>query len=189
MATISRAELLKARNFLSTLDVLLRNLPTAAERKRLEENLAAVTDFLEMLRATLSRVPSAESVDQIRAAVRNIGEALERAGTNPLVAGVFQGPRGLRNRMKPKPIGDTDLAQARSHVEKLENLPIDEMRATLNDDRAHSIDRLRVLARVLGIRNVAKLGRDALVHQVSARIANYRGYRRLGASETSASSS
>ncbi len=63
---------------------------------------------------------------------------------------------------------------------ELEPLPVDDIKARLRDDTRYSVGELRAAAAVAGIPSHRKLGREALAHQIAMKIANLRGYQRLG---------
>lgn len=62
---------------------------------------------------------------------------------------------------------------------ELEPLPVDDIKARLRDENLYSVAQLRSIA-AAGMRSRRKLGRDALAHQIAMKIANFRGYQRLG---------
>jgi hypothetical protein len=64
-------------------------------------------------------------------------------------------------------------------IDALSMMPVDDARTELAGDR-YSIAAIRRIAAVLGIRGASRLTREALVHQIAMKLANYRGYQRLG---------
>jgi hypothetical protein len=63
---------------------------------------------------------------------------------------------------------------------ELESLPVDDIQARHRDENLYSVAQLRSVAAAAGMRSHRKLGRDALAHQIAMKIANFRGYQRLG---------
>ena len=70
--------------------------------------------------------------------------------------------------------------RGRAIMAELEPLPVDDIKARLRDENRYSVAELRGAAAVVGIPSHRKLGRQALAHQIAMKIANLRGYERLG---------
>ena len=169
----------KARAFLGRLQATVQALPTDAEKREALEKIAALGDFLNALNASIEAMPTMESVGNISESMERLQELFAKVEANPVLAGLKPAPRPLKPRKDRVPVTEVERAAAKPDVELLRSLPAEEIRARLLDERIYSLARLRAIASALGIGTTEKLGRDSLAHQVTTKIANFRGYERL----------
>lgn len=179
MAKSRKSEFLRAKKFLSRLQAVVEALPTEAEKAEAKERIQALSDFIKMLQSALDSMPSVESVSRVNEAITGLQELFAKAEANPVLAGLVPAPRKRRPSKDTRPITEQDLAAARSDIEALNRMSVDEIRANLLDEDRYSLLRLRRMAAYLGIGATEKLSRESLAHQITMKIANYRGYRAL----------
>ncbi len=103
----------------------------------------------------------------------------EQARTQQVLdmAGLARRSTGSR---KQSASSEEKRARARKTLEELEGLSVEEVRSRLEPASAYSVTDLRAVAKELGIGSPTKLKREALVHQIATKLANYQGYRLLG---------
>ncbi|HVN96776.1 MAG TPA: hypothetical protein VMT62_10125 [Syntrophorhabdaceae bacterium] len=172
--------------FLSDIDKLLRSLPTEKEKSEITEHLSVVLTFLNDLKEVVERLPAQEDVLATKESIERLRDRLENTQERPMLSRVL----GFRARPSRKPLDvgsrEEELDAARSILNKLQELPVDEIRSGLQTNR-YSTKQLRAVALIQGISSVGRLSRDSLVHQIITKIANFRGYQRLGESHNHAS--
>lgn len=167
---------------LKTLMIRLRavfdGLPTESEKQEMKETTAALIGFLSALRDTIDGLPSGDDVHSAKQALGRLESLLASIEANP----VFATALGLRPRaplrQRTAATGAGDSARAKALLAQLEALPIDEIRAKLQDESL-SLEALRLVAAEVGIRQTKRVSREDLSHQVAMKIANYRGYQQL----------
>lgn len=69
-----------------------------------------------------------------------------------------------------------DAALVQIRLDQLRQMPVDAIRAQLMDSATYPTGLLVAIATELGIAQARRVGRLALAHQVSMKIANHRGY-------------
>jgi hypothetical protein len=129
----------------------------------------------------LNTIPSQPDATGARAAIDRLDMLFAEAKSNPVVAAAV-GVKPVASRPKRVPFSDADMERAKSALAKLEPLPIDELRTTLNQMAPRE---LQSVASAMGIRTTQRTAHDALVHQIATKFSNTRGYRSLrdGANE------
>ena len=154
-------------------------LPSAEERDRLLAGFAVIRALVERLEQSFQVLPS----DRRRASssgCRSFRAFMGKLDSDPVLARRGSGrriPTGSRPRAprSSEEVG-ADVATA---IDALSMMPVDDARTELAGDR-YSIAAIRRIAAVLGIRGASRLTREALAHQIAMKLANYRGYKRLG---------
>jgi len=185
MAKSRKSEFLRAKTFLGRLQATVEALPTDAEKALAKERLQALADFVRTLQAALESMPSAESVIHVSKAIDGLQELFAKAEANPVLAGLVPAPRKQTPRKPARPLTEQDVAVGRSDIETLKAMSVEEIRAKLLDEDGYSLSRLRGMASALGIGATEKLGRESLAHQITTKIANYRGYQTLSGKDDS----
>ena len=169
---------LKSRSFVASLRGLVNALPTDLEKHETETSIQLLIDFLGKVQRSFKTVPSSQDMNAVSQAIQKLEKLLADAEDNPLLANVI----GLRARSATRErapvITAENIDKAKAALAKLETLPIDEIRSCLQST-SYPVPELRALASLLGIRSSVRLGRDTLAHQITMKIANYRGYKRL----------
>ena len=156
-------------------------LPSAEERDRLLAGFAVIRALVERLEQSFQVLPSQTDAAQARRAVEDIRAFMEKLDSDPVLRAALgvgeRIPTGSRPRAprSSEEVG-ADVATA---IDALSMMPVDDARTELAGDR-YSIAAIRRIAAVLGIRGASRLTREALVHQIAMKLANYRGYKRLG---------
>jgi len=167
------------RAFIARLGATVAALPTEAEKREAQENLAALIEFLTDMQQRLLALPSAEDMGGIRRAAEALEALFGKAERDPVLAGVL----GLRRPPAARPSGpmvtSEDRAKAQVTLQAVRALPGDQIRSELLDQDRHSVNEVRAIAAEVGIRSTERLSRDALAQQISTRIVNDRGYRAL----------
>lgn len=164
--------------FLKHFNGILDALPSDSEKQEIEAALLKLIQFMNDLKARLQLLPSDEEMSSLRTAAQRLEQALVAAETDPVLAAVFGLARPQARRQRAKAPSEADSAAAKTALEALQPLSIDEIRSKLQSD-SYPVATLRAIASLLGVRPTRGLKRDALAHQVAMRIANARGYERL----------
>ncbi len=178
-----KAEFMKGKSFLSRLQATVQSLPTEAEKRQAQEKIVALVEFLNSLQTAFNSMPTIESVSQVNAALDWLQNLLSKAEANPILAGLAPAPRVPRPRKARQAVTEGDIASAKIDLEVLKDLGVDQIRAKLLDEDGYALSRIRAIAVTLGIGGTEKLSRESLVHQITTKIANYRGYERLSGKE------
>lgn len=179
MARTKKTGFLKAKEFLGRLQSTVQGLPTDAEKTQAKEGIAALTEFLGTLESTIDSLPSADEVGRITEALKSLESLFTKAEANPVLAGLVPPARAAARRKTSPTTPAREKNGARADLDQLSDLPAEEIRARLLDENGYSLSRLRAMAELLKINGPDKLGRESLAHQVTMKIANYRGYQRL----------
>jgi len=179
MSKSKKAELLKAKTFLTRLQATVQCLPTEAERAETLVKVKALADFLATLKNAVGALPTADGMAEVNEALRWLQGLMAKAEASPALAGLAGGRRASRGpRSKPK-VTEAEVGKAELELGALKQLPVDEIRARLLEEDRYPSVQLRAIASVLGIRSTEKMSRESMVHQIAANIANYRGYEAL----------
>lgn len=185
MARSRKTEFLQAKKFLDRLQATVEALPTETEKAQAKEKIRALADFVEMLQVALDSIPSAESVSHVSKAIAGLQELFAKAEANPVLAGLVPTPRKPRPRKSKRQLTEQELAASKADIERLNALPVEDIRNRLLDEDGYSLARLRAIASFLGIGAAEKLSRESLAHQITMKIANYRGYQTLSGKDDS----
>ncbi len=178
MTTNKQPEFFRAEKFVQSLRALVESLPSESEKQRISADLDRVIEFLTEIKKTLGSVPSQESAAAVRSAVDGLDVLFSRARASaPLAAAL--GLRSADHKPKAQPLSEADSERARILLERLQKLPIDEMRANLENSSTTAPRDLHAIATLMGIRSTQRSSREALAQQVATKIANARGYETL----------
>ena len=182
MSNPSRKQSFKIRTFLTGLRQTLGALPTESEKEEIQASCTALIEFLSGLQKEVNSIPSAETMDGVRQTVRRLEDLLMKAETNPVLAAAIGLRRPLSARRSTPTMTEDEKIKAKTALTNLELLPIDEIRLKLADEGSYSVRELRAIASAIGIRSTKSLDRIGLVHRITTKIANYRGYQSLSES-------
>jgi hypothetical protein len=175
MGTPRGTEFLRAQAFADSLRGLVESLPSQLEKEQFLSQLREVIAFLNDVKERLQAVPAREDVADVRMAISRLDNLFDKAKASPLLAAaVGMSPRPPRP--KTQPLGSAEINEAKGSLGRLESLPIDELRALLDQ---MELRQLQALAGALGIRITSRAAQDVLAHQVATKITNVRGYRSL----------
>jgi len=178
MNTRKNVNYLKPKVFITTLRTLVNALPTELEKQEIQADIHLLVDYLTKLQKSFGSLPSIEQMKTVTQAIQKIEQILDEAEANPIIASVA----GLRKRplvkQQQQALTTEEMQKTKATLAELELLPIDEIRSRL-ESSVYSIPQLRVIASFIGIKSTSRISKDALVHQITMKIANYRGYQRL----------
>jgi hypothetical protein len=169
----------RMKSFVSALQKAVDSLPTEAEKQQLQEKCSVLVRFLDDLRATVRTVPTRDKLTEVRKALDGLQNLIDRTEESAALSQMLGLRRPQARRRTQTPMTQEENSRARSVLEHLESLPIDAMRAELEQESTHPVRLLQTIASLLGMRPSDKMSREALAHQVATRIANYRGDRIL----------
>lgn len=178
MGKSKKSEYWNRKAFLSGLQNLLKSLPTEAEKKEMQAQLGELVTFLTDLKNNAASLPSSEDSESVSRAIQQLDAALAKAQENPVVSKALGLSRPKAARPTLAPPSQDQLEKARSELQRLETLPVDDIRSKLSSDD-YSVQELMAIAHNLGIRHSKSPGRDSLAHQIAMKIANFRGYQQL----------
>ena len=177
MSRRKRSAYFKTKAFLPSLRDMLSALPGQNEKQEIKNSFTVLIEFLSNVRDKLDALPAADDMKEVNLAIKKLEELFAQAGNNPLLASAV-GLRtpSLQKRSKLK-MTDSDKTNAKAVLTKLESLPVDKIRSELTKEEFYPMSQVRAIGSLMGLRSTAKLSRDALVHQIATKIANYRGYK------------
>ena len=167
-----------SRRFIKILTELVDFLPTIEEKKIMQASLKALSNYLQDAERDLAQIPTKEDMGQLSMALKRVEMLLIRAEENPFVSRAF----GIEHKRSQKkiPVSPQPPERIKRIREELDQLTIDQLRDTLSSSAKYTSDDLRGLAIMLGIRSNPRLSRDTLANQITIKITNDRGYKRLG---------
>jgi uncharacterized membrane protein YccC len=182
MTSRKKTRIAPIRALLTQVRSLADSLPSQEERRQASEDLEAVIGFLRQTQDQLAALPTAEETAALREAVRRSEVLLEQAESDQALRAALglRLPRGGAERLRAAQPSAENAMRGRAIMAELEPLPVDDIKARLRDENRYSVAELRGAAAVVGIPSHRKLGRQALAHQIAMKIANLRGYERLG---------
>jgi hypothetical protein len=174
---MAEKDYLKMKTFLTGLRNAVDALPTEDERQEIQSKCTQLIEFLSDLQRRVQSVPSRDEVASIKQAIQTLEEFFERATHNPALASIagLKPFSKTKPRQKSSPIAGEEKTAAESALAKLDKLPLDSMRAELENEAVYPARRLQSIGSILGIKSFKGLSREGLIHQISTRIANYRG--------------
>ena len=182
----SKGRTVDGRALVAALQAAMRALPTSQEKAELRRNVDELIKFLTDLRDSLDLIPAVEDASQAGKGIEALAALLARAESNVALASALgidlAGAGDATSKRRPRkrsPADGQPPVPVGSVLEKLRQQPVDSIRRELEDPDRHSSATLKAIAGELGIRGTAKLSRETMAHQISMKIANYRGYQRL----------
>lgn len=179
MSSPSRKQSFKVKSFITGLRQTLGALPTELEKEEIQTSCTELIEFLSDLQKKLNSLPSAETMDGVRETVQRLEDLLTKAETNPTLAAAIGLRRPLSARRSSTAVTEEEEAKAKKVLANFESLPIDGIRLQLSNERSYSVRELRAIASAIGIRSTKNLDRVGLIHRITTKIANYRGYQSL----------
>jgi hypothetical protein len=165
----------EAQKFVQSLSGLIDALPSDAGKQETILQLETLIQFLSDLKKRIESIPTSQDTASAHVALNHLATLFAQAKSNP-VLGAAIGIKATVPRQRSPDLASEDVERANSAVTRLNSLPIDELRATL--DRMSQRE-LQGVAGVIGVRASQRTARDTLVHQIATKITNRRGYRSL----------
>lgn len=178
MAKSKRSTYFQMKEFLVNIRKILNMLPSESEKKEIKSNIDTIVNFLNYIRNNILMIPSLENMSELSKSLQAFEELHKKAENNPILVNVFGIYRQKTKKSKKFQITEESL-KANKLLSELESIPIEEIRSRLQNDNLYSILDLRALASVIGIRSIEKQSKETSVHQITMRIANFRGYKQL----------
>jgi hypothetical protein len=173
-----KAEYISVKSFMVNLEKLVRGLPTDNEKNEIQNNLKKLIDFFNFLYEAIDMLPSSKDTNKIDQVIKNINNIINEIEVNPAFAVLF----GLRGQSlvtkRRQGLKEEEIAKGKIALKNLESLSIDAIRSKLQSEE-YSISEIRAIGYELGIKSNKGLNREALAHQITMKIANYRGYKKL----------
>ncbi len=185
MGSRKKSDFFRAQSFTQSLRALVESLPSESEKQQITSDLDTVINFLNEVKQRVASLPSREGAGNVRSAVDSLDALFARARESaPLAAALGVRPAG--RRVRPQPLTEVDSERAKTLLGQMEKLPMDEVRARLENASETGPRDLQAIAAVMGIRATQRSNRETLVHQIASKIANIRGYETLrrGSDET-----
>ena len=179
MAKKSKVTSIDFRKLTASLQEFASSLPAAVEKEQLHRSLSEIIAFLSEIQSAIAAVPSREDTAEMDNALHAFERFTAQAKTNPAIAALLGIPPPRPSKPKAAAFTEEEAAAAQRLLSEMQVLQIDQMRSRLHDETAIPLRSLQTLAAELGIRSVQRTGRDVLVHQISSKISNYRGYQKL----------
>ncbi len=168
-----------AKTFIANLQKALNTLPSEAEKKEIQSNLASIIEYFSELRRWSDAMPTIEDMNEVKLALEKMTEMSMKAQANPMLASAFGMHIPSSSRVKKEPFTDKENEDAKLAVSVLESLSAEELRSKLYDENLYSIRKLQSIAFVLGVRSTQKLSRESVANLIETKIINYRGYKIL----------
>lgn len=166
-------------SLVTKLRALVESLPSEGDREWVRESIDTVVGFLIEFREAFAKLPTQEDAASVRESLGKLNEFVMRAQNDPVFSTVLGFRTKARGQGSQAIARTVDATHAKALLEKLESLPVDEIRRMLETDQ-YTMSELRGVAAQVGIRSTGRLSRESLVHQIAMKIANFRGYRQLG---------
>ncbi len=184
MATQPRDKKSMIRPFVVNIRQALNKLPSDVEKEELEAGCTTIIKFLADLKDNIANMPSAEELASVQQQIQRMEEFLDRAEHDP----VLKAALGLRKSASKKHLStivtESDKEKARKALSAFDSIQLDEIRLKLGDESSYSMRELRAIATEMGIKSIQRLSHVDLVHRITTKIANFRGYQSLGGAES-----
>jgi hypothetical protein len=179
MAKHKQLTYFQMKDFSANIRKILNTLPSEAEKKEIQSNIDAIVNFLNDMRKNIVTIPSSKNMSELSKSLQAFEELHKKAETNTILANVFGIHRPKAKKSKKFQITEEESLKANKLLSELESIPIEQIRSRLQSDNLYSVSDLRALASVMGIRSIEKQSKETLVHQITMKIANFRGYKQL----------
>ena len=168
---------------LETLEETLNHFPTETERERFIMNIDAVINFFQSLRERVRSLPNDEEQRKVLSAIKDITNFLQSAEKSPVLATALGLAYEKKTLAKPRQAEVTPQS-VEPLLNELKNLPTEQIQKKLVDYKSVTMDELRALASLLGIKHEQRIKRQDLVDKiVKIGFANIRGYDILRSTE------
>jgi len=182
MTTKGKTDVFKIKLLLKNITEITSFLPNDIQREQMRNNIDHLIRFLTFIKQNFINLPSDNDINKINKAIENIKTLLSEGEKNPLIAELI----GLKKRgiIKKKDTFDEEKTiRAKRILKEIESLSIDGIRDKLQNEE-YSISELRAIGKELGIRSTKGLNRESLAHQITMKIANFRGYQQLSGQQS-----
>lgn len=161
-----------------TLSQLIHSLPTAEEKRQVLNALNQLAVFLGEVQGAFERLPSSEDADGVKKSLEKL-EALQASVDQRSALATFLKPRRPTTGSRDRPLTEPEKERGSKLLDRLMSMRTESVDLLLEDDSQCPWRDLRAVAFALGIRSSKGFNRDSLVHQISTKVANARGYRVL----------
>jgi hypothetical protein len=172
-----RGSAAEMQSFFGSVRQMLTTFPREGEREEVLESLDAILQFLVEARDRIAKLPNSEAVSEVAEAASTLESFFSKGDSDPLVQAIF----GRRIPKRPRNGASTsDHSQrAEQDLREFQSLSTQDVQSKLNDSEAFPMARLRAIAHQLGIAGLRNIDRVSLIHHITTRISNQRGYRSL----------
>ena len=169
----------KSLALLNTLQAAITHLPTEEEKRSTVADCSTLIEFFSELQRAVGQMPSSDELSDVRDALDRLAQLYEQQGNSLWLRSVSgNGIRGKANGRRPAAT-EEDRAAARTLLNRMESLSVEEIHRELRDQKQHPGRELQAMAIELGMRSTHGYNRSALIETIAAKIANARGYRAL----------
>ena len=169
----------KLDRFLTDLSALVESLPSADAKARMDADLASLIEFLEQFRARLNSLPTDDGAEQMASTIEHIRDFVRIAEEDPTMCQLLGLSEQGRTNGRPRQrtiAADFDAAKA---LDKLQQMPSQEVELALTDRNTYKVAALRAIASQLGLRIPSKATRLSVAEKIAKALANRRGYQYL----------
>jgi hypothetical protein len=157
-----------------------KNALSESERQELTSAIDRILKHLELVKKNVNSLPTEHDSSELNGALESLLRYVRRAEDNALLASALGLVPPKRGPSRPPAVSNLiSRAALEDRVRELSELPTDGIADHLSNYKVFSMDELRDIARIFGIR-ADDLARSDLVDRiVKIGFANKRGYQRL----------
>lgn len=188
MGKKGQSDFFRFKTFLRGLQDAADALPTESEKQEIQSKCARLIEFLTGLQTTIRALPSSDDLTEVRRSIQAIEGLFLKAQNDPVLAVAVGLKQPRTSKQAARPLSEEESEKAKGTLAHLESLPIDAIQSKLQDETSYSSRELHAVASLLGIKATKSVNREALIHQITTKIANYRGYQGLRGKEEEAGS-
>jgi len=179
LTTKSNGKSSMIRPFIVNIQKALSNLPSQAEKDELEAGCTRLIEFLTHLKDNMANLPTIDEMASSQQQIQRIEDLLNKAENDPVLRTAL-GIRRPASKKPPRAVTESERQKAKKTLDAFNAMQIDDIRRRLGNEEMYTIRELRAIANELGIKSILRLSRTDLVHTITTKIANFRGYQSLG---------
>lgn len=171
-----RTSLLNVKKISKNLKSIINGLPEKSEIIEITNSIKVISDLLYSYKKLLESVPARENFVNLEKELTNFEKIFEEflnTKTSKLIS------KNRRSYSSSPSFTDDELIIAEKELKYLESLPIDDIKSRLTNTELFKMKFLKAIAIKLGLKTTSNVKRESLIHQISMKIANFRGYKQL----------
>jgi len=159
--------------FIKGLQSLLDTLPSASQKREIDNAFTELIRFLSDLQKKFQALPSSEDVSHVGQSLLKLEELFASAEKVPVIAAFVEvDRRSTKRNAGARPAKEIEI-DVKEVLANLANLPVDEIRSRLGG-KSYSAVALRAIASELGARPDVKATKKSLADKIANDIVNRR---------------
>ncbi len=171
----------KLDTFLVRLSELVDALPSRETKSRLDQELKALTGFLQDFQVRLESLPTAEDANGVTSSIEVLKDCMRVAESDPVMSKMlgFASDNGLSKKSPRNVITKQGREDATVIAEEFKKLSSEDLERRLADKRKYNVPMLKQIGRALGLNIPSASTRLSIIEKITKKTANLRGYHYL----------